>query len=211
MEISFNKQSFKKQAKAQFNTFKQRKIDCKLSDVQESLAVAYGFKNLATLYKTFSNEDFSYVDSTEFKKQTSNLFVITWAPPTDDEDNLEEVISIYPPGTQISDVAGWDWEAVVELNTRVLAIPKGIIFSEETIVLENFATVPRIAKYGLGGYQDEHRVDAAVIEHLGFRVPKTGVEVKLFETGDDCSSKDHLLVWLNDADTVIVNQMFNKN
>jgi hypothetical protein len=50
MELQLNQKSFKAQAKKLHNAMKARGIECRLSDALESLAISYGYENLATLY-----------------------------------------------------------------------------------------------------------------------------------------------------------------
>lgn len=213
MELNVTKAVFKYQAKKQHAALKARNLEIKLSDIQESLAIAYGFENLATLYATFNHEDYSAVDSAPLLAQPRNLFVLTWFFDPEAGDLADEVMGVYPPGTTLDDVGlrnYANWEKLEMLNDRVLTIPKGIAFSDETVALENYAYVPNVAKYGLHEGAHESTVTTWVKEYIGFRVPKSGVEVSLYEMGDDGASKDHILVWLNDEDSAKVRAMFDK-
>jgi hypothetical protein len=211
MEIKLNKKSFKSQAKKQHAALKDRCVEVKLSDIQESLAVAYGYENLATLYAKFKGEDYLVVDATPLRMQTDNLFVVTWffndavdSGPTDDE-----VMGIYPPGTSLDDVTPRKWDQFLKAQYSELAIPEGMVFSEETVALHNFAMVPNISKYGLHDGAHESTVTQWVQEFMGFRVPKDGVEVSVYEMSDDGGCKDHVLIWLNDEDSAKVRALFD--
>lgn len=212
MELNVTKEAFKSQAKKQLGALKARNIELKLSDIQESLAIAYGYENLATLYAKFKKEAFSVVDSKPLLLQKENLFVVTWFTPDDDTyASCDEIMGIYPPGTTLDNLGVRNYsnlKNVQRLNDAVLAIPEGVVFSEETVALENYAYVPNIAKYGLHDGAHESTVTGWVKEFLGFRVPKSGVEVNVYDMGDDGGSKDHILVWLNDDDSAKVRAMF---
>jgi hypothetical protein len=209
MKLQITKEAFKSQAKKQHAALKARNVELKLSDIQESLAIAYGFENLATLYATFSKEEYSVVEDVKpLRSQTANLFVLTWCFPDDDDGLADEVLSIFPPGTTLSMVGSRDYQAVAELNDEVVEIPEGLVFSKETVALENFSMVPNIAKYGLHELADERAVNKHVKTYLGFRVPRDGVDVNVYDMGNDGGSKDHLLVWLTDEDSAKVRALF---
>jgi hypothetical protein len=80
--------------------------------------------------------------------------------------------------------------------------------SKDTVVLENYAEVPRIERYGLHDAANEARVDKFVFDWLGFRVPVSGVDIHLHDTGDDSSSKDYFLVWVTDEDAARIRALF---
>lgn len=211
MELNVTKEVFKSQAKKQHAALKARNVELKLSDIQESLAIAYGYENLATLYATFKKEDYSVVDSKPLLLQKDNLFVVTWFSPEDTHATCDEVMGIYPPGTSLDHIAMRNysnWATVEKLNNQVLAIPEGLVFSEDTVALKNYSYVPNISRYGLHDGAHESTVAAWVKEFFGFRVPLSGVEVDVYDMGDDGGSKDHILVWLNDDDSAKVRAMF---
>ena len=209
MEFTVTKASFKSQAKKQHAALKSRNVELKLSDVQESLAVGLGFENLATLYAKFKDVEYLTVDATGLKKHLSNLFVITWVTDPDDEENLDEVMGIFPPGTTLDDTARTYWVEGESLHEKIIVIPDGMVFSKETVALENYSQVPNIAKYGLSDSQHHSTVCKWVHDYLGFRVPKNGVEVDCYDKGDDGCSRDHFLIWLNDEDSTKVRALFS--
>lgn len=212
MELNVTKEAFKSQAKKQLAALKERKIELKLSDIQESLAIAYGYENLATLYAKFKKEAYSVVDSKPLLLQKDNLFVLTWFDDPEETNNCaDEVLGIYPPGTTLDDLGIRHYsnmESVQRLNDEVVAVPKGMVFSEETVALENYAYCTSISKYGLDDAANESTATQWVKDHMGFRVPKSGVKVCIHEMGDDGASKFHFLVWLNDDDSAKVRAMF---
>lgn len=214
MELQITKEVFKSHAQKQLAALKNRGLTLKLSDIQESLAQVYGYANLATLYAKFKHDDYMVVDSKPFLAQKENLFVLTWF--TDPEETnmcADDVLGIYPPGTTLDDLGirnSMNWAKVQRLNEEVLAIPAGMTFSKETVTLENYAYVTSITKYGLDDAANESTVTNWAKKHLGFRVPKSGVDVCLHEMGDDSASKYHILVWLTDADSATVRAMFAK-
>jgi hypothetical protein len=211
MELQITKEAFKSQAKKQHAALKARNVELKLSDIQESLAIAYGFENLATLYAAFREDDYSEVDDVKpLLAQTANLFVLSWRFPENDDGLADEVMYVFPPGTTLNMVGSYDYEAVHALREKGIEIPEGLVFSKETVALENFSMVPRIDKYGLHELADERAVNKYIKTYMGFRVPRDGVEVNLYDMGDDGGSKDHLLVWLNDEDSAKVRALFGQ-
>jgi len=210
MEMVITKEVFKAQAKKQHAALKDRSVDVKLSDIQESLAIAYGYQNLATLYATFTQEANAVVDARPLLVQKDNLFVVTWMWTPDMGELADHVMAIFPPGTTLNDVSTTNYVKLEALMDRRMVIPEGLVFSEETVVLENYAEVPCIDKYGLHDGANERVATKYFQESLGFRVPSSGVEVSLHDKGDDGASTDNLLIWLNDEDSAKVRALFNE-
>lgn len=210
MEIKLTKEIFKAQAKKQHAALKARNVVMKLSDVQESLALAHGYENLATLYAALKTADSRFVDSAPLEAQKENLFIISWFYDEDAAECSDDVMGVYPPGTTIDDVAARDWSASAALRDEAVMFPQGLVLSKDTTVLENYATVPRIDRYGLPDSANEAIVSKWVFEYLGFRVPKTGVEINLSDTGDDGGNVDHILIWVNDEDSLRIQELFKK-
>lgn len=212
MEMNITREVFKAQAQKQLAALRARNIELKLSDIQESLAQAYGHANLATLYAVFKEEENFEVDATPLRPQKDNLFVITWVENPDDPTYGDDVIAILPPGTSLDDFSGrgHTYEEIDDLLETAVIIPEGVVFSEETVVLESYAWAPRVSRYGFPDSANESTVAGWVKEWLGFRVPKTGVECSVYDMGDDTSGRDHFLLWLNDEDSATVRAMFDE-
>lgn len=212
MEMNVTKAVFKSQSKKQHAALVARNIELKLSDIQESLAIAYGFANLATLYARFKSEAYSEVDSAPLLTQLDNLFVVTWFIDEDDLDQADEVMGIYPPGTTLEDLNARDprnRKSLIELNENVRAFPEGMVLSKETVALENYSYVPNVMRNGLHEGAQDSTASQWVKEYFGFRVPKTGVKTGFYDMGDG-ATKDHILVWLNDEDCEKVRAFFAK-
>lgn len=210
MKLEITREVFKAQAQKQLAALRARNIELKLSDIQESLAQAYGHANLATLYAVFSAEENFKVDAAPLLAQKDNLFVITWVENPDDPTYGDDVIAILPPGTTLDDFSGrgHTYEEIDNLLDTAEIIPEGLVFSEETVALESYAWVPRVSRYGLPDSVNEPMVAQWVKDWLGFRVPKSGVEVSWYDMGDDTAGRDHFLIWLNDEDSAKVRAMF---
>jgi hypothetical protein len=210
MKLEITREVFKAQAQKQLAALRERNIELKLSDIQESLAQAYGHANLATLYASFKKEEFSEVDAKPFLAQEENQFVITWIPDPENEMLGDDVIAIMPPGTRLEQfhARNLSYAQMDELLAKAVLIPEGLVFSEETIALENYAWVPEVDRYGYPDSANSATVKEWVKEWLGFRVPKSGVEVGVYDLGDDSGSRDHFLIWLNDEDSAKVRALF---
>jgi hypothetical protein len=202
MKLEITRDVFKAQAQKQLAALRERNIELKLSDIQESLAQAYGHANLATLYAVFKQEENFEVDAAPLRAQKGNLFVVTWVTNPDDPTYGDDVMAILPPGTTLNDFSGrgHTYEEVYDLLDTAEIIPTGLVFSEETVVLESYAWAPRVSRYGFPDSANEATVAQWVKDWLGFRVPKAGVEVSVYDMGDDTAGRDHLLLWLNDED-----------
>lgn len=211
MKLEITREVFKAQAQKQLVALRARNIELKLSDIQESLAQAYGHANLATLYAVFKSEEGFEVDTTSMRTQKGNQFVITWIPNPDDEQG-DDVIAIMPPGTTLDafNARQMNYPAMEEALDSALAIPDGLVFSEETVVLESLAWAPRVSRYGFPDSANENTVAQWVDDWLGFRVPKSGVECNIYDLGDDSAGRDHFLLWLNDDDSAKVRALFGK-
>lgn len=209
MELQLSQKSFKSQAKKLHAAVKDRGIDCKLSDIQESLALSFGYANLATLYATFKAEDARYVHNRrELLKQASNLFIIGWRYP--EGDALDEQLAVYRPGITYDQIATRNQEVARAAKRDYKFFPDGLVLSEQTVVLENYAEVPRIDKYGLDDSVNEARIEKYVFSCLGFRVPIDGVDINIHDTGDDSASKNFFQVWVPDDDAARIHELFAK-
>lgn len=213
MELQITKEAFKSQAKKQHLALKARSIPVKLSDIQESLAVAYGFENLATLYADIKAKASRYVeDLGPFKADKANLFVFTWVSPTDENGNglcEDDVLSVFPPGTQLSDTYRTHTKAYYEFIETSVKVPDGLDgVSQQTLALESYCVAPRPDRYGLPHLATEVLADRFVKNYLGFRVPKDGMDTNFSDSGDDGSGKDYLLVWVTDDDAKKLRALF---
>lgn len=212
MDITLNKKVFLAMAKKQHARLKQRDVAVKLSDLQESLAYAFSAENLATIYAAFKADENAKVDPKPFKAQTSNLFVLTWTyNPDDEKGSLEDIPAIFAPGVTLDDVASTDIKLQQKLHDGRKFLPEGFTFSSDTVALENWATVPCVSKYGVPASAHDMTVTQWVRDNFGYRVPVGGVIVELYDTGDDSSAQDHLLVWLNDTDAERVRAMYQND
>ena len=213
MELVLNKATFKAQAKKQHTALKNRiaGTTVKLSDIQESLAIAYGYENLATMYAALAKAESRFVYNKDLMTQKDNLFVVSFFWPDSlgiESDSEDEIMCVFPPGTTINHVASRDWCAVQTLRTMVKPFDEGFCLSEETTVFENYAQVPRIEKYGLPDSANEATAVAWVQDWLGFRAPKAGVGISVSDTGDESSNQDNLLIWVSDSDAEKIRAMF---
>lgn len=205
MNITITKAAFKKHALKQVSNLRERGITLKLSDVQESLAVAYGYDNLATLYAMFEADEADVINVRELESQASNLFVLTWFDNDQTGYASDEVLGICPPGTTLNSISRMHYS---ELHTKVKAVPEGFTFSHKGVALCNYAHIPRIEKYGVPDSAAQGSVTQWVKSETNFRVPSSGVDVDVENTGDDSSAKNHLLVWLPNEDAEAVRSWF---
>lgn len=209
MEIKLNKALFKSQAKKQFESLKNRNIALKLSDVQESLAAAYGHANLATLYASFAAADYRLVEDTKvLYAQPDNLFVFGYFWPEDDDGLSDEEEGVFPPGTALNDVMSRDWGAVETLRDSAKRLPDGIVFGKDAVALHNYALIPRPDRYGLPDSIDEKVVNGYMLENFTCRIPKNGVTVDYTDSGDDGGTKEYRLMWLNNEDSAKIRALF---
>ncbi|MDO8415579.1 MAG: hypothetical protein Q7S87_05145 [Agitococcus sp.] len=209
MELVIDKKAFKVQAIKQHGSLASRGIIVKLSDVQESLAVSLGYANLATLYAAFKHNAHKVVDSAVFLAQPENLFVISWMFPDDASGCADEEIIVYRPGTTLDDTASRYHEKVAALRDESAFLPEGFALSADTIGLETFCIVPRPDRYGLPDIANPKAASKHVLEQLGFRIPKMGVETGFTDSGDDGGGIDNLLIWVNNSDAGILRSLFN--
>jgi hypothetical protein len=194
MENHITLDSFKSQAKKLFAALKDRDIALKLSDVQEALAISYGYKNLAAMNGMLKLDSSRVVQGAPLYNQHDNLFVVSWVY---NEDSDGDDLVVYPPGTSMDDIATRDWRKLCDLNESVITVPDDLSF-DTSVVLENFAEVSNINKYGLHDGAHEKTVNAWILEHFFFRVAAEGVKVYVSDRGDDGASKDHFLIWVPD-------------
>jgi hypothetical protein len=206
MENHITPDSFKAQAKKMFAALKDRGIALKLSDVQESLAISYGYKNLAAMNGMLKLDASRVVPGVPLYKQPDNLFVISWVYNVDsDGDDLV----VYAPGTGIDDIATRDWRKLCDLNDSAIKVPDDVSLNA-SVVLENFAEVSNISKYGLHDGAHEKTVNAWILEHFYFRVAAEGVKVYVSDRADDGASKDHFLIWVPDDVAQALKDLFQE-
>lgn len=204
MDIRLTKETFRDQAKKLHEALKSRGVAAKQSDVLEALAISFGHRNLATMDALLKQDASQYVDATELRKQTENHFIVTMELT----DNDGEVMVVFPPGTTVDDVAAYDWKKVEALRERAVALPETMKL-ESAVALENYSEVPNISKYGLHDGAHESTVTQWILDYFTFKVPKDGVEVRVTDNGADGDTRDHITIWLNDADAQQVRKLFN--
>jgi len=205
MENHITQDSFKAQAKKLFTAMKNRGIELKLSDAQESLAISLGYKNLAAFNGMLKLDASRVVPGKPLYAKKDNLFVVSWVY---NEDNGSDDLVVYPPGTSIDDVASRDWRLVHELNKTARPVPDDLSLNAG-VVLENFAEVSDINKHGIHDGAHEKTVNAWVLEHFYFKVAAEGVKVYVSDRGDG-ASKDHFLIWLPDDVAKAVSSLFDE-
>jgi hypothetical protein len=206
MENHITLDSFKSQAKKLFAALKDRDIALKLSDVQEALAISYGYKNLAAMNGMLKLDSSRVVQGAPLYNKQDNLFVVSWVY---NEDSNGDDLVAYPPGTSMDDIATRDWRKLCELNDSVMTVPDDLAF-DTSVVLENFAEVSNINKYGLHDGAHEKTVNAWILEHFFFRVAAEGVKVYVSDRGDDGASKDHFLIWAPDDVAQALKDLFHE-
>lgn len=211
MEIAITKKAFKSQAQKQHAALKARNVAAKLSDIQESLAIAYGYENLATLYAKFSEEAFSVVDVKALYEQTNNLFVLTRADVEMEDFSWQERLSVYSPEVTMQDIIDAGNKYSVSLyDDECVALDKDWVFSKETVGLSTFAIIARPGKYGFPDcVNDDHATDW--VKSFGFRVPKGGVDIDYFDTGDDGCGGEYLLIWVPDEEAARIRKLFDSD
>ena len=206
MEIRITQDSFKAQAKKLHAALQARGVELKLSDVQESLAVSLGHRNLAALNGMLKLDASRIVEGTPLYAQKDNLFVVSWVYDQNFEDDQ---LVVYPYGTDIDDIATRDWRARCALDELVIVVPDEIQL-DQAVVLVNYTEVSNISKYGLHDGAHESTVNAWVLEHFNFRVPAEGVSVHVSDRGDDGATKDHFLLWVPDEEAKALRNLFDE-
>lgn len=192
MQVEFKKEIFKAKARQQHEALKARGVPVKLSDVQESMAVMLGFRNLAHLYAAFAAETDVVAASAEIGQW------VRWVMYFDyDVDRW----GLYPEGTTLDDVATRDRVKAHEVFASRRLLPEGFVLDSRATVLETFVEAPSLEAYGLPRAADTHRVNDWIRETLGFRIIDSGIETSVHDRGDDSIDDCAILVALTPEDT----------
>lgn len=192
MQVEFDKETFKSKARQQHQSLKARGVTVKLSDVQESMAVMLGFRNLAHLYAAFADEKDAFAPLSEIAQW------VRWVLYLDYDDDRW---GVYPEGTTLDDVAARDWTKARTVYDSRKRLPLDLVLNPRATVLETFVDAPSLEAYGLPRAADTSKVNAWVREQLGFRVVESGVETSVRDRGDDSIDDYAILVALTPEDT----------
>jgi hypothetical protein len=202
------KEEFKAQARRQHQSLLDRNIPAKLSDVQESLAVSLGYRNLAHFYGTLVEEVNSKVPRAQVESWSRWVMVMRFVDEVtgNDTDFGVEEWMLLPEGTTLDDVAVRARNKEAQSRWFAVARFEELVLSDKTTVLETYVELPSIAKYGLTPPSDENQVDGWVVEELGFRVPVEGVKVSRRDMRDDGADIVALEIAVTDADAALIRE-----
>lgn len=209
MNILLDEETFKQQVKVQHRALKARGIKLKLSDVYESLAIAYGYANHNEIQDLLKSEGSCYVEGATYLAQTQNHFVVSRFTDEESED-CEEYLGVYPPGTTITDVGTRNYGKLAALREDAVIFEEGFVLSADTVGLETFCILPNVEKYGVTPLAHEMLAAQAIREDYGFRTPLEGVMANFHDSGDDTSETINMLIWVTDADAEVIRAMFSK-
>jgi hypothetical protein len=201
MQVKITREEFKAQARRQHQILVERNIPAKLADVQESLAVSLGYRNLAHMYGTIQSAADSEVPLTRVKNWSRWVMYLAF-----DEDTGNEFWCLLPEGVTLDDVASADTTKASRLLKAGKAFPEGMVLSAETTVLETYVELPSIERYGLTPPADEEKVKDWVVETLGFRVPKKGVSVSRYDRRDDSAELIPISIAMTDKDAAQIRE-----
>jgi len=197
MQVEFDKETFKSKARKQQEALKARGIPVKLSDVQESMAVMLGYRNLAHLYAAFADERDAFAPLSEIAQW------VRWVLYFDYDDDRW---GVYPEGTTLDDVATRDWTKARTVYDSRKRLPSDLVLNPRATVLETFVDAPSLEAYGLPRAADTSKVNAWVREQLGFRVIQSGIETSVHDRRDDSIDDYAILVALTPEDTARVRE-----
>lgn len=148
-------------------------------------------------------------DTKVFYAQPDNLFVIGYFWPEDDDGLSDEEEGVFPPGTKLEYLMSRDFYEVEELRDQEKLLPEGLVFGKAAVALHNYAPIPRPDRYGIPDCVGEKVANSYMLEHFTCRVPKNGVTVDYTNSGDDGSTLEYRLMWLNDEDSAKVRALFS--
>jgi hypothetical protein len=201
MQVKITRQEFKAQARRQHQILVERHVPAKLADVQESLAVSLGYRNLAHLYGIIQSASDTEVPFTRVKNWSRWVMYLAF-----DENTGNEFWCLLPEGATLDDVASTDTTKASRLLKAGKAFPEGMVLSAETTVLETYVELPSIERYGLTPPADEEKVKDWVVGDLGFRVPKRGVSVSRHDRRDDSAQFVAVTVAVTDKDAALIRE-----
>jgi hypothetical protein len=201
MQVKISKKEFKAQARRQHQILVERQIPARLSDVQESLAVSLGYRNLAHYYGLAQDAASAEALMTQVKDWSRWVMYLAF-----DEQTGNEYWALLPEGATLDDVADINATKVRRLLAAAKPFPEGFRLSKETTVLGTYVELPSIEKYGLTPPSDEEKVKAWVVDTLGFRVPKTGLSVSRYDRRDDGAEFIAVRLAVTDADAASIRE-----
>jgi hypothetical protein len=201
MQVKITRQEFKAQARRQHQILVERNVPAKLADVQESLAVSLGYRNLAHMYGTIQAAADAEVPLTRVKNWSRWVMYLAV-----DENAGNEFWCLLPEGSTLDDVASTDTTKASRLLKAGKVFPEGMVLSAETTVLETYVELPSIERYGLMPPADEEKVKDWVVETLGFRVPKKGVSVSHYDRRDDSAELIAISIAVTDKDAAQIRE-----
>ena len=206
MQAKISRKEFKAQARRQHQILVERQVPVKLADVQESLAVSLGYRNLAHMYGVIQTAVDSEVPLTRVKNWTRWVMYLATEDDAGKHNFGEEFWCLLPEGSTLDDLASRDRAKARRLLEAAQPFAEGFVLSAETTVLETYVELPSIEKYGLTPPSNEEKVNAWVVEKLGFRVPKRGVEVSRKDRRDDGGELVALSIAVTDQDAAFIRE-----